>query len=91
MYNSDKVIGCIPTKLDEAVSLGPVLDVAVRYRLMLHYITNGQRVPENLHPVNLDYLLHRALKPVTEKSPFALNEAELPSVMSGVHEASYAQ
>ncbi|OGS90578.1 MAG: flagellar biosynthesis protein FlhF [Gallionellales bacterium GWA2_60_18] len=91
MYNSDKVIGCIPTKLDEAVSLGPVLDVAVRYRLMLHYITNGQRVPENLHVVNLDYLLHRALKPVSEKSPFMLNEAELPSVMTGIHEASYAQ
>jgi flagellar biosynthesis protein FlhF len=92
MYNSEKVIGCIPTKLDEAVSLGMVLDVAVRHRLMLHYITNGQRVPENLHPVNLDYLLHRALKPVAEKSPFALNEKEMPSMMadSYAREASYA-
>jgi len=92
MYNSEKVIGCIPTKLDEAVSLGTVLDVAVRHRLMLHYITNGQRVPENLHPVNLDYLIHRALKPVVEKSPFALNEKEIPSMMAGSYarEASYA-
>lgn len=93
MYNGNKVIGCIPTKLDEAASLGTVLDVAVRHRLVLHYITNGQRVPENLHPVNVDYLLHRALKPISDKSPFALNEAEFSLMMAGgrAQEASYAQ
>ncbi|MBI3222959.1 MAG: flagellar biosynthesis protein FlhF, partial [Nitrosomonadales bacterium] len=32
MYNGSKVIGCIPTKLDEAVNLGTVLDIAVRHR-----------------------------------------------------------
>lgn len=76
------VIGCILTKLDEAVNLGSVLDVALRHRLPIHYMANGQRVPEDLHPVNPDYLLHRALKPVEEKTPFALSELEFPALMA---------
>lgn len=83
MYNGSKVIGCIPTKLDEAVNLGTVLDIAVRHRLVLHYMANGQRVPEDLHTVNLDYLLHRALKPKRAQSPYALQEAEFPLMMAG--------
>ncbi|HEU0189166.1 MAG TPA: flagellar biosynthesis protein FlhF [Gallionella sp.] len=82
MYRSNKVVGCIPTKLDEAVNLGTVLDVAVRHRLMMHYMANGQRVPEDLHPINLDYLLHRALKPVEEKTPFTLRELDFPVLMA---------
>lgn len=82
MYRSNKVVGCIPTKLDEAVNLGTVLDVAVRHRLMMHYMANGQRVPEDLHPVNLDYLLHRAFKPVEEKTPFTLHELDFPVMMA---------
>lgn len=82
MYRSSKVIGCIPTKLDEAVNIGTVLDVAVRHRLVLHYMSNGQRVPEDLHPVNLDYLLHRALKPAEETTPFTLYELEFPLMMA---------
>ncbi len=77
-YCGNKVIGCIPTKIDEAVNLGTVLDVIVRHRLVMHYLTNGQCVPEDLHPVNLDYLLHRALKSTQQKTPFAFHETELP-------------
>jgi flagellar biosynthesis protein FlhF len=79
MYYSDKVIGCIPTKLDEAVNLGGVLDVVVRHGLLMHYMTNGQCVPEDLHPINLDYLLHRAFKPAERKTPFTLDEMEVPA------------
>ena len=82
MYRSNKVVGCIPTKLDEAVNLGTVLDVAVRHRLVMHYMANGQRVPEDLHPVNLDYLLHRAFKPAEGKTPFTLRELDFPVLMA---------
>lgn len=82
MYHSEKVIGCIPTKLDEAVSLGTILDVVLRHRLILHYIANGQRVPEDLHSVNTDYLLHRALKPIDKKTPFTLHKLEFSAVMA---------
>ena len=83
MYHSNKVIGCIATKLDEAVSLGAVLDVAVRHRLVMHYMANGQRVPEDLHPINLEYLVHRAIKPVEQVTPFTIQDLEFPVLMSG--------
>ena len=84
MYHGAGVIGCIPTKLDEAVTLGTVLDVVVRHKLVLHYITNGQRVPEDLQEVNLEYLLHRAFKPTAKAAPFVLNETEFPALMAGL-------
>jgi flagellar biosynthesis protein FlhF len=84
MYHGQGVIGCITTKLDEAVTLGTVLDVVVRHKLTLHYIANGQRVPEDLHEVNLEYLLHRAFKPSAKPAPFVMNELDLPALMAGM-------
>jgi flagellar biosynthesis protein FlhF len=83
-YHGAGVIGCIPTKLDEAMTLGTVLDVAIRHKLALHYIASGQRVPEDLHEVNLEYLLHRALKPASKPAPFVLHELEFPALMAGL-------
>jgi flagellar biosynthesis protein FlhF len=37
------------TKLDEAASLGGVASLAIRERLPVAYLANGQRVPEDLH------------------------------------------
>ena len=82
-YGGADVIGCIPTKLDEAVQLGTVLDVVARHKLVLHYIASGQRVPEDLHEVNLDYLLHRAFRQAGKPSAFALQEMEFPAFMAG--------
>ncbi|RFC41150.1 MAG: flagellar biosynthesis protein FlhF [Candidatus Nitrotoga sp. CP45] len=84
MYNGAGVVGCIPTKLDEAVTFGTVLDVAMRHKLTLHYIANGQRVPEDLHEVNMEYLLHRAFKQSAKTAPFTLHELEFPALMAGV-------
>ena len=89
-YHDAGVIGCIPTKLDEAATLGGVLDVVMRHKLILHYVTNGQRVPEDLHEVNVEYLLHRAFKPAKAAS-FALQELELPVLMTGAGLAREAQ
>jgi flagellar biosynthesis protein FlhF len=40
---------CILTKLDEAVSAGPALSALIEQNLPLSFITNGQRVPEDLY------------------------------------------
>jgi len=88
MYHGAGVIGCIPTKLDEAVNLGTVLDVVVRHKLVLHYVTNGQRVPEDLQEVNREYLLHRTFKPTAKALPFVLKETEFPALMAGLGAAS---
>ena len=52
----------IVTKLDEAVKLGGVVDVAIRHRLCLHYVANGQRVPEDIHAAHANLLVHRSLR-----------------------------
>ena len=83
MYQGSNVIGCIATKLDEAVTLGAVLDVMVRHKLLLHYVANGQRVPEDLHEVNMAYLLHRTFEAATKPVVFAAQELDLPALMAG--------
>jgi flagellar biosynthesis protein FlhF len=82
-YHGNGVIGCIATKLDEAVTLGAVLDVMMRHKLSLHFVANGQRVPEDLHEVNMAYLLHRAFESATKPAAFAAQELDIPALMAG--------
>ena len=79
-YAGDTLAGCILTKIDEAASLATVLDVIMRHGLMLQYVSNGQRVPEDLHLPNRSYLLHRAFKDVPESSPHKFDGLE-PGLM----------
>jgi flagellar biosynthesis protein FlhF len=90
MYKGHGLIGCIATKLDEAVTLGAVLDVMVRHKLTLHYVANGQRVPEDLHEVNMAYLLHRAFESAVKPTTFAAQELDIPALMAGqaIHTAA---
>ncbi len=75
-YAGADLAGCIFTKVDEALALGPAVDVAVRHQLQVRYLTNGQRVPEDLHLPNRAYLLHRAMRPHSEDSPWHLGGDE---------------
>lgn len=79
-YQGQDLAGCILTKVDEAASLATALDVMMRHGLRLHYVSNGQRVPEDLHMPNRPYLLHRAFKDVPEQSPHRYNGME-PAMM----------
>lgn len=75
--------GCIITKIDEASSMGAVLDTAIRYRLPIHYVSNGQKVPENLLFLTAAELIDRALVPVQSARPqFAPTEADLAALLS---------
>jgi flagellar biosynthesis protein FlhF len=40
--------GCILTKTDESIGLGEVLSVTMQHALPITYVTNGQRVPEDI-------------------------------------------
>lgn len=75
-YAGPDLAGCILTKVDEAAALAPALDVAVRHALDIRYLTNGQRVPEDLHLPNRAYLLHRALREQSADSPWHLHHDE---------------
>lgn len=88
VYSKDGVHGGVLTKLDESASLATALDSAIRYRLTLNYVTNGQCVPEDIHLPNPDYLLHRALQATKDVDTHALGEEEFPlAVAAG---AAYA-
>ena len=90
-YQGDDLAGCILTKVDEAASLATPLDAVMRHQLCLHYVSNGQRVPEDLHLPNRAYLLHRAFKDLPETSPHRLSGLE-PGLMmanAGVANGTY--
>ncbi len=75
-YAGEDLAGCILTKMDEAASLAPAVDAVVRHGLLLAYVTNGQRVPEDLHLPNRNYLLHRAFKLPADNSAHRLLREE---------------
>ena len=82
-YQARGLDGCILSKVDEAASLGPALDCAIRHQLNVHYLATGQRVPEDLHLANRQYLIHRAFKTRTLSSPWQLDDSELAFALSG--------
>lgn len=87
-YDGGHLAGCILTKIDEATSLATPLDVIMRHGLRLHYVSNGQRVPEDLHMPNRGYLLHRAFREVPESSPHKYDGVEPGLMMANAPLAS---
>ena len=47
-FHGTRLRGCIITKLDEAMSLGGLLSVVIQQKLPVAYVSDGQRVPEDL-------------------------------------------
>jgi flagellar biosynthesis protein FlhF len=47
-YKDISLTGCIFSKLDESYSLGEALSVVIENDLRLSYVTDGQRVPEDI-------------------------------------------
>src|SRR5450830_576545 len=88
-YKGKGLDGCIITKLDEAATIGNALDVAIREKLKLYYIANGQRVPEDIHMANKRYLIQLALQTNTANNrPFQLMNEELPYIMGNTVNAA---
>ncbi|MGF1688903.1 flagellar biosynthesis protein FlhF [Photobacterium japonica] len=52
--------GCVLTKLDESLSLGEVVCVAIQHALPIAYLADGQRVPEDIKVATGNYLVARA-------------------------------
>ena len=87
-YQGSGLTGCIVTKLDEAATMGNVLDVMIRNRLKLYYAANGQRVPEDLHLMNRELLVDRAFRVRREMSVFQYQDEDLALVVSGTKKAA---
>lgn len=75
--------GCIITKIDEASRLGASLDTAIRYQLPIHYVSNGQKVPEHLLFLSAAALVDHALAPAQGgRTLYAPTEADLAALLS---------
>jgi flagellar biosynthesis protein FlhF len=85
-YQGSGLAGAIITKLDEAASIGSALDVVIRHKLNLFYVSNGQRVPEDLHLADPAALIERAF---SSARPQQYVDADLPLLMANAgHDAA---
>lgn len=83
--------GCILTKLDEATNLGGVLDTVIRYKLPVHYVSTGQRVPENLYVATKKFLIKSAFCIPRDNSPFVPHDDDIPALLSALSARSTAE
>ena len=60
-FAAAKPTTCMLTKLDEATSLGGAISTLIRARLPVTYVSEGQRVPEDLAPARAHQLIARAV------------------------------
>lgn len=77
---------CVLTKLDEATSLGGSLSMLIRSRLPLAYVTDGQRVPEDISPARAHQLVARAVE-LSRKAGASADEDLLRRRFGGVAHA----
>jgi flagellar biosynthesis protein FlhF len=73
--------GCILTKIDESTSLGQTLDMVMQHNLPVAYISDGQRVPEDLQPARAHTLVSRSVAMMQEN--MQLIDDELPGLKLG--------
>lgn len=60
-YGKAVLDGCIITKVDETASLGGMLSTLVHHQLPIAYVSDGQRVPEDLHRARSIDLVKKAI------------------------------
>ncbi|OEY67084.1 flagellar biosynthesis protein FlhF [Marinobacter sp. X15-166B] len=60
-YKITNLAGCVLTKLDEALTLGEALGFAVETSLPVAYYTDGQKIPDDLHPASAVSLVRQAV------------------------------
>ena len=86
-----ELAGCILTKLDEATNLGGVLDTVIRYKLPVHYVSTGQKVPENLYVAAKKFLIKSAFCIPRDGSPFVPQDDDIPALLSALSSRTSAE
>jgi flagellar biosynthesis protein FlhF len=76
---ANALAGCIFTKVDEATHPGALLDMAIRHQLPVHYVANGQKVPENLLLAERRLLIESVFRAKSASALFVAAEADLPA------------
>lgn len=95
MYSKDggaPLSGCVITKIDEASRIGASLDIALRFQLPIHYVSDGQRVPENLQFLTASQLVDLALsQSPNQRALFTPTTADLAALISAADVKEQAQ
>lgn len=89
----NQLAGCIFTKTDEATHPGALLDTVIRHRLPVHYVSCGQKVPENLMIAERSELVDGVFRSASRSALFVPGEAdlgELPAALSNDAELAVA-
>lgn len=77
------LLGCIISKLDEATRLGATLDTAIRFQLPVHYVSDGQKVPENLrHPSASELVTLSLQQRDHQAASFTPSQADLAALLN---------
>ncbi|MEQ1579622.1 MAG: flagellar biosynthesis protein FlhF [Steroidobacteraceae bacterium] len=85
-YGAARPRTCVLTKLDEATSLGGLLSALIRSRIAVAYVSEGQRVPEDLAPARAHQLIVRAVE-LSRRSGATADEELLHRRFGGVAHA----
>ncbi|OUL98324.1 flagellar biosynthesis protein FlhF [Variovorax sp. JS1663] len=75
--------GCIFTKVDEATHPGALIDTVIRHRLPVHYISCGQKVPENLMTAERAALVDSVFQAKAPSALFVPGEGDLQDKPTG--------
>ena len=67
--------GVILTKIDETTSLGSALSVIIQHQLPIVYVSDGQRVPEDLHNARAHTLISRSISIMQQSAKVLEDEA----------------
>jgi len=89
----NQLAGCIFTKTDEATHPGALLDTVIRHRLPVHYVSCGQKVPENLMLAERSQLVDSVFQSASRSALFVPGEAdlgELPAALNNDAELAAA-
>ena len=61
VFGRQALAGAMVTKVDESSSLGGLLDLVIKNNLPLAYVSAGQKVPEDIAPARVEYLMGKAV------------------------------
>ena len=79
----NELAGCIFTKVDEATHPGALIDTVIRHRLPVHYISSGQKVPENLMLADRAQLVDSVFQPRRHNPLFVPAEVDMQDEAAG--------
>lgn len=87
-YKRCGLAGCIITKLDEAISMGEALGMAICHNLAVAYTTDGPKIPDDIQVSRSHQLVSRAVRMQSPEDP---GEQEMASMYASTYQTAARQ